>query len=93
MPTVTNTPGIKTPSTYINDVMALVKAKNPAEPEFHQAVQEVLESLRLVLERHPEYISARILERITELSGSIQLRERRVCALFRQSLLLPGPFG
>ena len=63
---ITNTPGIKTPSSYINDVMALVKAKNPAEPEFHQAVQEVLESLRLVLERHPEYISARILERITE---------------------------
>src|ERR1700742_1189150 len=60
------TPGIKTPGNYINDVMALVKAKNPAEPEFHQAVQEVLESLRLVLERHPEYISARILERVTE---------------------------
>src|SRR6202453_3509841 len=59
-------PGIKTPSSYISDVMGLVKAKNPAEPEFHQAVQEVLESLRLVLERHPEYISARILERITE---------------------------
>ena len=62
----TNTPGIKTPSSYIHEAMALVKAKNPAEPEFHQAVQEVLESLRLVLERHPEYISARILERITE---------------------------
>ncbi len=60
------TPGIKAPGNYITDVMALVKAKNPAEPEFHQAVQEVLDSLRLVLERHPEYISARILERITE---------------------------
>ena len=58
--------GIKTPGDYINDVMGLVKAKNPAEPEFHQAVQEVMESLRLVLERHPEYISERILERITE---------------------------
>jgi glutamate dehydrogenase (NADP+) len=43
-----------------------VKAKNPAEPEFHQAVLEVLESLRLVLERHPEYQEAKILERITE---------------------------
>ena len=63
---LTTTPGIKTPGNYINEVMALVKAKNPAEPEFHQAVQEVLESLRLVLERHPEYISAKILERITE---------------------------
>src|SRR3974390_1119351 len=59
-------PGIKTPGDYINDIMVLVKSKNPAEPEFHQAVQEVLESLRLVLERHPEYISERILERITE---------------------------
>jgi glutamate dehydrogenase (NADP+) len=59
-------PGIKPPSEYIRDVMSLVKAKNPAEPEFHQAVQEVFDSLRLVLEKHPEYISARILERIVE---------------------------
>ena len=51
---------------YIDDVMNLVKAKNPAEPEFHQAVQEVLDSLRLVLKRHPEYQSARLLERIVE---------------------------
>jgi len=53
-------------SAYVKDVMALVKAKNPAEPEFHQAVLEVLESLDLVLERRPEYRSARILERIVE---------------------------
>src|SRR5947207_4919915 len=46
--------------------MADLKAKNPAEPEFHQAVQEVVESLDLVLERRPEYRSARILERIIE---------------------------
>jgi glutamate dehydrogenase (NADP+) len=46
--------------------MAQVKAKNPAEPEFHQAVLEVFESLRLVLERHPEYISNCILERLVE---------------------------
>jgi len=51
---------------YIAQVLNLVKAKNPAEPEFHQAVLEVLESLRLVLERHPEYQEAKILERITE---------------------------
>jgi len=59
-------PAIKTPTEYITDVMAQVKAKNPAEPEFHQAVQEVFDSLRLVLERHPEYISNHILERIVE---------------------------
>jgi glutamate dehydrogenase (NADP+) len=46
--------------------MNQLRAKNPAEPEFHQAVQEVFDSLQLVLERHPEYISARILERIVE---------------------------
>jgi len=74
MSTVTHTPGIKTPGTYINDVMALVKAKNPAEPEFHQAVQEVFDSLRPVLERHPEYISAKILERITEPERLIMFR-------------------
>ncbi|HUB02353.1 MAG TPA: NADP-specific glutamate dehydrogenase [Terriglobales bacterium] len=51
---------------YISQILNLVKAKNPAEPEFHQAVLEVLESLRLVLERHPEYQEAKILERITE---------------------------
>ena len=51
-------------SDYIKDLIAEVKAKNPAEPEFHQAVQEVVESLALVLDRHPEYRSAKILERI-----------------------------
>ena len=57
---------IKAPGDYIKEVMTQVKAKNPAEPEFHQAVQEVFDSLRLVLERHPEYISHKILERVTE---------------------------
>jgi glutamate dehydrogenase (NADP+) len=51
---------------YVAALMAEVKAKNPAEPEFHQAVQEVAESLVLVLDRHPEYRNARILERIIE---------------------------
>jgi glutamate dehydrogenase (NADP+) len=60
------TPGIKAPGDYIDDVMQSVKAKNPAEPEFHQAVREVFDSLRLVLAKHPEYQSNRILERIVE---------------------------
>jgi len=59
-------PGIKIPGDSIEGVLTTVKAKNPAEPEFHQAVQEVFESLRLVLAKHPEYRSARILERIVE---------------------------
>jgi glutamate dehydrogenase (NADP+) len=51
-------------SDYIRDIIDEVKAKNPAEPEFHQAVQEVVESLALVLDRHPEYRTAKILERM-----------------------------
>jgi glutamate dehydrogenase (NADP+) len=51
---------------YVAAVIAHVKAKNPAEPEFHQAVHEVCESLVPVLDRHPELRSARMLERITE---------------------------
>src|SRR5436309_3078686 len=51
---------------YVSNLMAEVKAKNPAEPEFHQAVQEVVDSLALVLEAHPEYREHKILERIIE---------------------------
>ncbi len=51
---------------YAKELIESVKAKNPAEPEFHQAVQEVVESLVPVIEKHPEYRSARILERIVE---------------------------
>ncbi len=51
---------------FVNNLMAEVKAKNPAEPEFHQAVMEVAESLELVLEKHPEYRAAKVLERIIE---------------------------
>jgi glutamate dehydrogenase (NADP+) len=58
--------GIKPPGDYIEEVMTTVKAKNPAEPEFHQAVREVFDSLRLVLAKHPEYQSNRILDRIVE---------------------------
>ncbi len=50
----------------VTALMEDVKAKNPAEPEFHQAVEEVAESLVPVLEKHPEYRTAKILERIVE---------------------------
>jgi glutamate dehydrogenase (NADP+) len=63
---ILTSPGIKAPGDYIEDVMISVKAKNPAEPEFHQAVREVFDSLRLVLAKHPEYQSNRILDRIVE---------------------------
>jgi len=61
-------------SDYVRDLMAEVKAKNPAEAEFHQAVQEVADSLTLVFERHPEYRAAKILERIVEPERIITFR-------------------
>ncbi|MBF8295213.1 MAG: gdhA [Bacteroidetes bacterium] len=61
-------------SEYTNRVLAQVKAKNPAEPEFHQAVEEVLESLEIVLQKHPEYRSAKILERLVEPERVIMFR-------------------
>jgi len=53
-------------SEYVSKLMAEVKAKNPAEPEFYQAVQEVAESVSIVLDRKPQYRKAKILERIVE---------------------------
>ena len=59
---------------YVGSLIAQVKAKNPAEPEFHQAVQEVVESLALVLDRYPEYRAGRILERVVEPERVIMFR-------------------
>lgn len=53
-------------SSYVDSFMAELKAKNAAQPEFHQAVQEVVESLVPVLDKHPEYKEAKIVERIVE---------------------------
>ena len=61
-------------SEYLQRLLADVKAKNPAEPEFHQAVQEVAESLEIVLETHSEYKHAKILERMVEPERSITFR-------------------
>ena len=43
-------------SEYLKDLMVRVEKRNPGEPEFHQTVREVLESLEPVLEKRPEYI-------------------------------------
>ena len=51
---------------YIETLMADVTGRNPAEPEFHQAVQEVAESVDRVIDKHPEYRTAKVLERIIE---------------------------
>ena len=58
----------------VSALMADVKAKNPGEAEFHQAVQEVVESLALVLDQHPEYRKAKIIERIIEPERVIMFR-------------------
>ena len=50
----------------VEQFMVKIKAKNPAEPEFHQAVQEVAESLIPFIEENPKYKHAKILERIAE---------------------------
>jgi len=42
--------------SYVNEVLEKVKARNSSEPEFLQAVEEVLISLEPVIEKHPEYI-------------------------------------
>mgnify|MGYP000462916862 FL=1 len=53
-------------STALTEFMNGVKAKNPAQPEFHQAVEEVIGSLLPVVDKHPEFRKANILERIVE---------------------------
>ncbi|MCU0287310.1 MAG: NADP-specific glutamate dehydrogenase [Acidobacteria bacterium] len=57
-----------------NELLAKVKAKNPAEPEFHQAVAEVLESLEPTFEKHPEFVKAGIYDRIVEPDRAILFR-------------------
>ncbi len=59
---------------YAEQIIALVKEKNPAEPEFHQAVREVVESTSLVIDRHPEYRAAKIMERMVEPERVIMFR-------------------
>ncbi len=60
--------------SYVAQVMELVARRNPGEPEFHQAVREVLESLDDVFARHPRYERNRILERLVEPERVIMFR-------------------
>jgi glutamate dehydrogenase (NADP+) len=61
-------------SNYVSDFMSALKAKNPNEPEFHQAAEEVAKSLAVVFERYPEYRKAKLLERIAEPERVIMFR-------------------
>jgi glutamate dehydrogenase (NADP+) len=56
------------------DLLERTIAKNPGEKEFHQAVGEVLESLEPVLKKHPEYVKAKIIDRIIEPDRQIMFR-------------------
>ncbi len=61
--------------SYVDDVLAKVIAKNPSEPEFHQAVTEVFETIRPVIEANEEmYKREAILERLTEPERMIKFR-------------------
>ncbi len=60
--------------SYVKEVLETVARRNPNEPEFFQAVTEVLESLEPVMERHPEYVEAGILERIVEPERAVIFR-------------------
>ncbi|MBO4898600.1 MAG: NADP-specific glutamate dehydrogenase [Clostridia bacterium] len=61
--------------SYVDEVIEQVVAKNPAEPEFHQAVKEVLESIRVVVEANEEkFRKEALLERIVNPERQIKFR-------------------
>jgi len=60
--------------SVINELIEKVKSKNPGEPEFHQAVKEVLETLEPTIKKHPEFVKAKIYERIVEPDRTILFR-------------------
>ena len=61
--------------SYVDEVFQMVVEKNPAQPEFHQAVKEVLESLRVVIEANEEaYRKDALLERLVTPERQILFR-------------------
>lgn len=61
-------------NSYLSDLYERVVKRNPAEPEFHQAVYEVLESLEPVIEKHPEFVEKGVMERLVEPERIIKFR-------------------
>jgi glutamate dehydrogenase (NADP+) len=57
-----------------SDILAMIRSRDPHEREFHQAVGEVIESVKPVLDRNPRYRQAKVLERITEPERVIMFR-------------------
>ncbi|MBN2399700.1 MAG: NADP-specific glutamate dehydrogenase [Candidatus Aminicenantes bacterium] len=60
--------------SVLKELIEKVKVKNPGEPEFHQAVKEVLETLEPTVMKHPEFVKAKIYERIVEPDRAILFR-------------------
>ena len=60
--------------TNVESICSEVIERNPGEPEFHQAVREVVSSLEPVLERHPEFVEEKIVERLCEPDRQIIFR-------------------
>jgi len=60
--------------SVIKDVIAKVKQTDPDQPEFHQAVEEVMETLEPTVKKHPEFVKANIYERLVEPERAIIFR-------------------
>ena len=58
----------------MNEVLDAVRAKNPEQREFHQAVDEVFHSIQPVLDRHPEFRRAKVFERLVEPERQVMFR-------------------
>ncbi len=61
-------------SAFVEQIMETVVTRNPGEPEFHQAVQEVAQSIEPVIERHPEFGRLKVFERMVEPERQIMFR-------------------
>ena len=59
---------------YLNELVERVIKRNPNEPEFHQTIKEVLESIEPVIEQRPDYITSGVLERMVEPERIIKFR-------------------
>ncbi len=60
--------------SYVNEVLAQIVSRNPGEKEFHQAAEEVLQSLELITDKNPQYRKAGLLERLVEPERQIMFR-------------------
>ena len=58
----------------VEQYIDIAKKRNPGEPEFHQTVEEVLNSIEPVLEAHPEYMESGLIERLIEPERGVSFR-------------------